>query len=140
MNNFLSALIGIFISIMILFNGTLSKYLGNTTTAVVFHLLGCSILFFILIFSRSKLNLKKKFPVYLLLSGSIGILPIYFNNIGFAVLGISIPIALSLLGQSITSIIIDHFGLFDMNIIRFDKRKLVGLMIISFGIFVMTFS
>lgn len=138
MNNFLSSLIGVFISIMILFNGTLSKHIGNSTTTVIFHLLGCSILLVLMIVSKSRIDLKKKFPLYLLLSGAIGILPIYFNNIGFAVLGLSIPIALSLLGQSITSIIIDHFGLFEMETISFDRRKIVGLMIISSGIVIMT--
>ncbi|MEJ9170093.1 DMT family transporter, partial [Bacillus thuringiensis] len=61
-----------------------------------------------------------------------------FNNISFSVLGASITIALSLLGQSIASIVIDHFGLLGMKVAKCEKKKLIGLCFISSGIIIMT--
>jgi transporter family-2 protein len=53
-------------------------------------------------------------------------------------LGISIPLALGLFGQSLASIIIDHFGLFGMKSIRFRKKKIIGLVFVAAGIVLMT--
>ena len=65
-------------------------------------------------------------------------IPIICNNIGFNVLGVSITLALGLLGQSVSSIVIDHYGFLGMTVSKFNKKKLVGLIIIIIGIGIMT--
>ena len=55
-------------------------------------------------------------------------------------LGVSLTVSLSLLGQLITSLVIDHFGCFNMPVAEFDKKKILGLVIIIAGIYVMTLS
>ena len=72
--------------------------------------------------------------------GLIGILTVLFTNIGFMGLGVSLTVSLSLLGQLITSLVIDHFGYFNMTVVEFDKKKILGLIIIIAGIYVMTLS
>jgi len=139
MNNITSTFIGALIAIMILFNGTLSNALGNYTSSVIIHIVGLFCMIFILIISRSKVKFEKGIPLYLYSAGVIGVFTVLFNNLTFYKLGVSITLALGLLGQSLCSIVVDHFGLLGMNVIRFENRKYIGLFFIIFGIIIMTF-
>lgn len=132
-----SALIGILISVMIAFNGILSNNIGNYLSVTVIHIVGLIGISLILIINKTKLNLPKDIPIYLYSAGAIGVFTVLFNNISFTHLGISITLALGLLGQSVASIVIDHYGLLGMKVIKFKKEKILGLTIISLGIVIM---
>jgi len=138
MNKLTSGFVGGLIAIMILFNGTLSNAIGNYQSTVIVHLVGLIGIIMILIVRKSKVRFYKSVPLYAYSAGVIGVLPILFNNISFTVLGVSITLALGLLGQSLTSLVVDHYGLFNMTVVKFNKRKLVGLTIIIIGIVIMT--
>ncbi|KFN03479.1 DMT family transporter [Bacillus clarus] len=138
MYNFLSVFIGALIAIMIPLNGILSEMIGNYTASVVIHLVGLLAVVIVLLINKNKIRFEKGIPLYLYSAGAIGVFTVLFSNISFSALGASITIALSLLGQSIASIIIDHFGLLGMKITKFEKKKLIGLLFISSGIIVMT--
>lgn len=138
MNKMTSALVGSLIAIMILFNGTLANAIGNYQSAVIVHSVGLMGIIIILILKGSKVKFYKSVPLYAYSAGIIGVTPILFNNIGFQHLGVSITLALGLLGQSMTSIIVDHYGLFGMHVERFNKKKFIGLALIIVGIIVMT--
>ncbi|MED0963061.1 DMT family transporter [Bacillus paramycoides] len=136
--NFLSVFIGALIAIMIPLNGILSEIIGNYTASVVIHLVGLVAVVIVLIINKNKILFEKGIPLYLYSAGAIGVFTVLFSNISFSALGASITIALSLLGQSIASIIIDHYGLLGMKVAKFEKKKLIGLLFISSGIVVMT--
>jgi len=138
MNNLLSAFIGALIAVMIMINGTLSNAFGNYTSTVIIHIIGLLSMIFVLLLSRSNLKIVKGIPLYFYSAGAIGVFTVLFNNLSFSKLGVSITLALGLLGQSLSSIIIDHFGLMGMKVIKFQKRKLFGLILITLGILVMT--
>jgi len=53
-------------------------------------------------------------------------------------MGVSLTLAVSLLGQSLAAIIIDHFGLLGMKKIKFERQKITGLILIVSGIIVMS--
>jgi transporter family-2 protein len=133
-----SALIGVLITIMILFNGVLSQNLGNYSSAAVIHLLGFIAISLILIIKNIKISFSKDIPIYFYGGGILGVFTILFNNISFNQLGASLTLALGLLGQSICSLVIDHYGWLGMEITKFRKEKLLGLIIISSGIIIMT--
>ncbi len=137
MYNLISIFIGGLISMMILLNGVLSNATGNYTSSIIIHMVGLFSIIVVLLLTKSKFKLQKGIPLYLYSAGAIGVFTVLFNNLSFAALGVSIPLALGLLGQSLTSIIIDHFGLLEMKVIKFEKKKIVGLLIISLGIVVM---
>lgn len=139
MYNFLSLLIGILITIMIAFNGELSNKFGNYSALVIIHLVGFLIILLILLCKRVKLSLKNELPIYLYSAGAISVFTVMFNNLSYAALGVSIPVALGLLGQLVTSLVFDHYGFLGMKKIKFNKKKCVGLLIISIGISIMTF-
>lgn len=138
MNNIVSAFLGALIAIMIMFNGTLSDTVGNYASSVIIHMIGLFSIIVVLFITKSKIKIVKGIPFYLYSAGAIGVFTVLFNNLTFIKLGVSITLALGLLGQSLSSIIIDHFGLFGMKVIKFEKKKCIGLLFIILGIFVMT--
>ena len=140
MNYFISIFTGIVLAIMISLNGGLGNISGNYASSVIIHFVGLIGIIFVLIFTKSKIKNLKGIPFYMFTGGLIGILTVLFTNIGFSGLGVSLTVSLSLLGQLITSLIIDHFGYFNMPVIEFDKKKILGLIVIIAGIYVMTLS
>ncbi|MET7040732.1 DMT family transporter [Clostridium botulinum] len=137
-NNLISAFIGTLIAIMTLFNGTLANTFGNYTSSIIIHVIGLFSITFVLLISRSKFKIQKGIPVYLYSAGAIGVFSVIFSNLSFSKLGVSLTLALGLLVQSLSSIFIDHFGLLGMKVIKFEKKKCIGLLFIILGIFIMT--
>ena len=80
----------------------------------------------------------KNISIFLYSAGVIGVFTVLFSNFTFVPLGASLTMALGLLGQTVSAIIIDHFGLFGVNVIKFNRKKLVGLAIICLGLVIMT--
>lgn len=140
MNYFISIFTGIVLAIMISLNGGLGNISGNYASSVIIHFVGLIGIIFVLIFTKSKIKNLKGIPFYMFTGGLIGILTVLFTNIGFMGLGVSLTVSLSLLGQLVTSLVIDHFGYFNMTVVEFDKKKILGLIIIIAGIYVMTLS
>ena len=137
MNNILSVLTGAFIAVMITFNDELGSRTGNYLSSVIIHIVGLMVIIGILIITNSKLKIDKEVPIYMYSAGAIGVFTVLFNNITFSTLGVSLTIALGLFGQSMASIVIDHYGLLGMKVIKFNPNKLVGLVLIILGIIVM---
>ena len=140
MNYFISIFTGIILAIMISLNGGLGNISGNYASSVIIHFVGLIGIIFVLIFTKSKIKNLKGIPFYMFTGGLIGILTVLFTNIGFMGLGVSLTVSLSLLGQLVTSLVIDHFGYFNMTVVEFDKKKILGLIVIIAGIYVMTLS
>jgi transporter family-2 protein len=138
MYRLISAFIGVLITIMILLNGVLSQKLGNYASTFIIHLLGLIFISIIVIVKKNKISFSKDIPAYLYSGGILGVFTILFNNISFNSLGASLTLALGLLGQSICSLILDHYGVLGMKVVKFKKEKLIGLIIIASGIVIMT--
>ena len=138
MNNLYCLLIGILITLMTTFNGILSENIGNYTSTVIVHLVGLLSTIFVMLFSKRKIIFNKNIPLYLYSAGAIGVLTVLFNNISFNAVGISLTLSLGLLGQSLTSMIIDHYGLLGMKINKFNKNKILGFALMTIGIIIMT--
>lgn len=139
MYNFLSLLIGILVAIMIAFNGQLSHGIGNYSSLIVIHMVGFIVIWVIMLYKKIKLSFKNNLPLYLYIAGAISVFTVMFNNLSFAALGVSLPVALGLLGQLLTSLVFDHYGLLGMPKVSFNKKKFLGLLIIIIGISIMTF-
>lgn len=140
MYNFLSLLIGIIIAVMIAFNGNLSNGLGTYSSLVIINFIGFLGVLGIMFLKKIKVSFRNHLPLYLYIAGAISVFTVMFNNLSYSVLGISLPVALGLLGQLLTSLAIDHYGLMGMTKIHFNNKKFLGLFIITIGIIVMTFA
>ncbi|WP_394871186.1 DMT family transporter [Clostridium butyricum] len=139
MYNFLSLLIGILIAIMVAFNGELSNGIGNYSSLIVIHILGYALLVFLMLYKKIKIPFKMTLPLWLYSAGVISVATVLINNITYSSIGVSLPVALGLLGQSLTSIVFDHYGLLGMPKIEFNKKKLIGIIVIIIGVCIMTF-
>lgn len=139
MNYIISLIVGALTSIMIFFNGSLSNGYGNLMSTVLIHLVGLIAILLILLTTHSKMKLPKGLPLYLYSAGFVGIGTVMLTNLSYLKLGVSLPLALGLLGQTVFSLLIDHFGLFGMKVVKINPKKLIGLGIIGAGIFIMSF-
>ncbi len=130
---FLSLLIGVVISFMIAANGDLNAAIGLHSSTVVIHVVGLTVVSIFLIVK--KINpFKNRQPWYLYTAGVMGVLATAGNSYAFEPLGVSAILALGLLGQTVTGIIVDHFGLFGMNVYKFKKKRVFGFLIMLVGI------
>ncbi|MEG2935011.1 MAG: DMT family transporter [Clostridium sp.] len=138
MLNFLSIFIGGLIAIMLSFNSILAQNTGTYISTVIIHMAGLTTLLIIMIIKKYKITLKKGLPILLYSGGAIGIITVVCNTISIGAIGATLTISLGLLGQVISSIIIDHFGLLEVTKVRFNKKKFFGLSLMILGIIIMT--
>lgn len=132
-----SIIIGMLISIMITFNGTLSSNLGNSQAIFFIHIIGVITIVTFMLIKKIKWNSIKSVPKYLLIPGMIGVVMVTLNNLTVNNLGLSLTVACGIFGQMLFSSIVDHFGLFGNEVYKFNKNQVLGYSIIIFGIFVM---
>lgn len=138
MLNFLSIFIGGLIAIMLSFNSILAQNTGTYISTVIIHMAGLSTLIIIMIIKKYKITFKKGLPILLYSGGAIGIITVVCNTVSIGAIGATLTISLGLLGQVISSIIIDHFGLLEVTKVKFNKKKFFGLSLMILGIIIMT--
>ena len=130
-------LVGLLIAIMVTVNGTLASFMGDYAATVLIHITGLVLISIILVTKKLKVRIGKTIPLYWFGGGAIGAFMIIFNNMSFDKLGVSLTLALGLVGQIIASAIIDHYGLFGLNVSKFKKEKIIGFITIFAGITIM---
>lgn len=138
MLNFLSIFIGGITAIMLNFNSILAQNTGTYISTVIIHMAGLSTLLIIMIIKKHKIDFKKGLPILLYSGGIIGIITVVCNTLSIAAIGATLTISIGLLGQVISSIIIDHYGLLAVTKVRFNKKKFFGLSLMILGIIIMT--
>lgn len=133
----LSLLTGILISVMVAFNGGLTELYGTYTATAIIHVVGLLIISTWVITKRERPFCKRQ-KWFLYLGGAIGVMTTVFNNLAYGRISVSSIMALGLFGQSVTGLIIDHYGFMDMPRHPFLKRKICGLLLIFCGVVSMT--
>ncbi|PXV93642.1 transporter family-2 protein [Lachnotalea glycerini] len=134
---FLSILSGVLLSVMIVMNSDLAISMGVYYAVALIHFIGLIVI--VIIVSRKKLSMKfhNNIPIYWYAGGAIGILTTIFQNITVSNLGVSKTLALALFGQSIISIIIEHYGFLETPKKLLQKKQFIGIGFILCGIVVM---
>jgi bacterial/archaeal transporter family-2 protein len=135
--NIVSIFIGVVIAAMVVFNGELSAATGSYPATVIIHIVGLLLSLVLLLIKREKRPSLAKIPFPLFLGGVVGVGTTLFTNLAFGIISISAILALSLLGESVTALIIDQYGLFGSAIQKINRRKIIGLLWIIAGIVVM---
>ncbi len=133
----ISVVTGVLISVMIAVNGGLTSFYGPYQASVVIHITGLVFVSFLMLLKREAFFHSRKLRLYIYLGGPIGVATTVFNNIAFGRISVSAILALILLGQSISSIIIDNYGLFKMAKCPFYARKWWGVIFCLCGILFM---
>ena len=129
--------IGSLISLMLFANGSLQLAFGATLSIVIIHAIGTVILIFVLFFKRASFKTTEKINPYLFFAGALGVVLIFINNSTVASIGLTLTIALGIVGQLVVSSFIDHYGLFNLEKRRGNPKKMFGFVLISAGIVVM---
>jgi len=133
----LSILSGALVSLMTMQNGVLTNRYGAYGSTVIIHIVGLILIACIMVFKRYHFMPEKKCPSWKYLGGVVGVATTAFSNIAFGKISLSAILALALLGQLLTSLTTDRFGLFGMPKHPFHKRKLIGIAFVAGGIMFM---
>jgi transporter family-2 protein len=139
---FLALLTGVLITVMVAFNGQLTAAHGIYTATVIIHVVGLAFVSVLLVIKREAPFLRRaaresSIPPYMYLGGAVGVITVVLTNYAFGQISVSALMALGLFGQSLGGIAVDQFGLFGMDVHPFNKKKVIGLVLMLCGVGVM---
>lgn len=137
MYDLLSLLAGVMVAFLVAINGGLTAQYGVFGAAVIIHIVGSFFAFLLMKIRRQNVSFQRSIPWWMYIGGMIGVLTIAFNNFAYGKISLTGIIALGLFGQTVTSLVIDGFGLFGMRKYPFKKSTLIGLAFAAVGILVM---
>ncbi|MCL2373095.1 MAG: DMT family transporter [Defluviitaleaceae bacterium] len=118
---------------MIAINGALTGQFGIYTATIIIHIAGLLVIGAVVLFKRDRIFTRGG-AWYWYLGGMVGVFTTVSNNVAFGRISVSALLALGLLGQSVSGLVIDQFGLFGMQKHSFEKQKIIGLLLVVAGI------
>ncbi|WP_097028425.1 DMT family transporter [Clostridium peptidivorans] len=133
----LAVLNGILLAIMIFLNGALSERIGLYISTLIYHVLGLLLILLVSIVRKNKLPKISKIPVILFLPGILSVLVIFLNNLSSYKIGITLTAGMGLFGQLVISALIDHFGLFGVQVNKMRTKKILSFSLIITGLIFM---
>ena len=123
------------IAVMLAINGELTAVCGETLTTLLIHLVGLGVCSAAALVKRENpFRAARGVPFAILLGGVINYFTTFFNTLAVGRISVTAILALSLLGQAATSLVIDCFGLFGMEKRRLGLPELAGLAVTALGI------
>ncbi len=139
MNNLITTFIGMVVALMVFFNGILSGYTNLYFSNALIHGIGLLTIIVLLVVGKHKIKGLRTVPLILYTGGLVGVVTVLLTNASFTSLGVSLTLALGQVGQFLASVVIDHYGMFGLKKVPFNKKKIVGFVIISLGLIIMMF-
>ncbi len=139
MKYILAIIIGILIATMININGVLGVYTNAYFSSFIVHLIATIGTTVFVLKNKEIKNKKIKLSILYYCGGVMGAIIVVISNVSFKTLGVSITVALILLGQVMASTLIDSYGLLNMKKIVLNKGKIPGLVFMILGITIMMF-
>lgn len=134
---FLAIVSGAIIAITVVQNGDLALYMGNYPATVLVHVVGLFTILLVLAIKREKFQWDRATPWYGYFGGVLGVLTVLGCNMSFAALGVSVSVAMLLLGQTLMGVAVDQFGLFGAEKRPFKPQHLISIGLIVGGVAVM---
>ena len=133
----LAILAGTIVTIMNVFNGQLSNQVGVYLSTVIIHLVGLFTLIIIIIIKKQKISFQNHIPLILYTGGMIGVFTVLFNVMSISTIGAALVTALGLLGQMLTSLVLEYKGWLGAKKRTLTFQKVISLVIVMIGIGVM---
>lgn len=132
-------LAGIGIPVMATMNGVVGAGFGNVFAATTLLCLVAFVVCLIVFqgFASEIRHNDAAIPGYFYFAGALFVFYILTITTSAKYLGLANVIFLVLLGQMVCATLIDHYGLFGAKIIRLDMNRLMGLMLILLGIYLL---
>lgn len=125
---------GISIGTQSIINSTLGRIVGNIEGTFISFFIGtiaAGILSFTI--GRGEITLVTKVPPYLLIGGLLGVIVVMAVITAVQALGATSGMTLVILGQLITVLLIDHFGIFGTPRIPIDWLRATGVILLVVG-------
>ncbi len=133
----LAILAGTIVTIMNVFNGQLSNQVGVYLSTVIIHLVGLFTLIIIIIIKKQKISFQNHIPLILYTGGMIGVFTVLFNVMSISTIGAALVTALGLLGQMLTSLVLEYKGWLGAKKRTLTFQKVISLVLVMIGIGVM---
>lgn len=117
-------------------NTRLGRVVGQWEAVFVVHVIGLvsvSFLLFALKMGQGDLGRIMKGPWYTPLGGIIGVLIVWGVMASIPKLGAAVATTSIIVGQVLTALVIDHFGLFGLRAMPFTWLKGLGLLLLAAG-------
>ena len=117
-------------------NTKLGQVIGNWEAILAVHVVGlATILILLFAFNVGKGDLGRvtQVPWYSPLGGLIGVLIVWGVVSSIPKLGVAVATTSIIVGQTLTAVIIDHFGLFGLSPMPFTWLKGLGLVLLAVG-------
>lgn len=128
---------GVLITVMVALNGKLSDGTGIYSSAVIIYIVSVLAAGLVLLLRRMPVLPKKKLPLWMYGVGIISVFSTVFTNFAFGKISVVAITALALLGQTLTSFVIDALGLFGAQKRRVGKASVLCLLVSMLGCAVM---
>ncbi|GAW92230.1 DMT family transporter [Calderihabitans maritimus] len=132
----LAALIsGVAMAVQGSLNSALGKIIGLLEATFIVHFIGTAAVAVLLVAQVGNGDLGRitSAPWYTFLGGVISVLIIYGVVASIPKVGVAIATTAIIVGQVLTALLIDHFGIFGLEKIPFTWWKLVGLILLAAG-------
>lgn len=122
---------------MVVVNGRLGLFVGLYLSCLVIHAVGLVGSTLWLTAKRQVPFKHQKIPFHLYLGGFFGVGTVLLFNAAYGKISVTALVALGLLGQTVSALVVDHFGLLGMKKRPIHIRQTPGLVLAVVGIAVM---
>ena len=114
--------------------GAMGQKIGGTASSFIVHLSG-AILSGVFLFMRGgeKIRDWQTLPWYMLFAGIFGLILYQTISVTLPRLGSTMMITLVIIGQLMTGMVIDHFGLMGVVVRPIDLPRILGLIVLLAG-------
>lgn len=132
----IAAIAGMAMALQGSLNAILGKIIGTLETTLVVHLIGITVVIialFLFKLGTGNLTLLKSAPWYTYLGGVLGVLIIFGVALSIPRTGVANATTAIIVGQLVTALLIDQYGLFGLDKVPFTFWKGLGLAFLAAG-------
>lgn len=131
---FLTAIAGVSLSLLKAVNAALGERVGLMESSFISHFVGAVVAACLLVVGiRTGHFHIDGIPFYFFLGGCLGLFMIVMINYAFPIIGAMATLICMILSQLISSLIVDHCGLFNACVIKMDSGRIIGVILVMIG-------
>lgn len=127
---------GVAVGIQTPMSGTMGQRVGSIAASLIIHV-GGALISLVILFARGGENISqwRALPWYTLFAGAFGVILYLTINVSFPKVGATTAIVLIIVGQLMTGLVIDQFGLLGVQPRPIDPTRLVAVAMLLGGAF-----
>lgn len=122
---------GIFVSLQGTLNGNLGKKVGTIESSYLSFFTGTMLLtVFVVLFGDGNLLNITEVPTWQLFCAIFGFIFVFVLAFSVPKIGVTATNAAIVIGQLVTSMVVDHFGWFGSNVTPFTMKRFIGILLL----------